>query len=372
MAWAPSRFLLGAFVWFLVPPAALPAGGPENTVIAVNDDSPLSRRLGAFYTAFHQLPASHVCHLHVPTAESIDRPSYRRQIEQPLEACLRSARLIESTYYLVLTQDLPLRILPTVSTKEWIETDGASVDSELALLYARLHGLAVPTKGPQNNPFFERRNEEFRHPAFSIYLVTRLAGYSFEDARAAVERCRGARNTGVAVIDLKAGGDADGDHWLRNASIFLPANRVLFEETSRVVSTADNVIAYASWGSNDENRHSRKSGMKWLPGAIAAEYVSSNARTFANPPANWTLGTWKDAKSWFAGSPQSLILDYVWEGVSGVSGNVDEPYLAYCVRPHILLPAYLGGRNLAESYYLALPVLSWQSLIVGDPLCRLN
>ena len=35
-------------------------------------------------------------------------------------------------------------------------------------------------------------------------------------------------------------------------------------------------------------------------------------------------------------------------------------------------PAYLSGRNLAESYYLALPVLSWQSLIVGDPLCRLQ
>ena len=36
------------------------------------------------------------------------------------------------------------------------------------------------------------------------------------------------------------------------------------------------------------------------------------------------------------------------------------------------LPAYAHGRNLAESYYLALPFLSWQGVIFGDPLCSLG
>ena len=39
------------------------------------------------------------------------------------------------------------------------------------------------------------------------------------------------------------------------------------------------------------------------------------------------------------------------------------------MRPDILFPAYVSGFNLAESFYLAMPYLSWQTVVVGDPLC---
>jgi tetratricopeptide (TPR) repeat protein len=55
--------------------------------------------------------------------------------------------------------------------------------------------------------------------------------------------------------------------------------------------------------------------------------------------------------------------------VTGVAGYVAEPYLQGAVHPEILFPAYAAGLNLAEAFYLALPDLSWQSVIVGDPLC---
>jgi hypothetical protein len=45
---------------------------------------------------------------------------------------------------------------------------------------------------------------------------------------------------------------------------------------------------------------------------------------------------------------------------------------AFTPHPHYLLPAYFHGRNLAESYYLAIPGLSWQNIVVGDPLCKLE
>ncbi len=41
-------------------------------------------------------------------------------------------------------------------------------------------------------------------------------------------------------------------------------------------------------------------------------------------------------------------------------------------RPDFLLPAYYSGRNLAESYYLAIRALSWQNIVVGDPLCSIG
>lgn len=252
------------------------------------------------------------------------------------------------------------------------KNDNASVDSELALLYLEMRGAKIRREGWVDNPFFRRKDQVFSHPGVPIYLVTRLAGYSFEDARKAVERCRGAKNIGRVVLDLKADNDDEGNSWLRNAGIILPEPRVVFEMTPKVLAAEKQVIGYASWGSNDMARKSRNSGMEWLAGAIATEFVSTNARTLKMPPYTWTLGDWKNPFSYFAGSPQSMILDYVWEGVSGISGNVDEPYLSQTVRPDQLFPAYLAGRNLAESFYLALPSLSWQSLIVGDPLCRLE
>jgi uncharacterized protein (TIGR03790 family) len=67
-----------------------------------------------------------------------------------------------------------------------------------------------------------------------------------------------------------------------------------------------------------------------------------------------------------------LSADVIHEGASGASGNVYEPYLNACARPEYVLPAYFDGRNLAESFYMGLPALSWMGVILGDPLCSLG
>jgi uncharacterized protein (TIGR03790 family) len=345
--------------------ASLPAETPARVLLVTNLNSPVSVRLSNFYQRWHTLSAQQVCLLRAPTTETIKRKDFETFIVKSIEACLRGNNLVESVHYIVLTQGIPIRIERTT------QDDGASVDSELTTLYRRLHGGVVKLDSAIENPFYRQRDRPFRHPDFPIYLVTRLAGYSFEDARNAVVRCREAINRGKVVFDLKADNEDAGNAWMRDAAIFLPEYRVVLDVSPAVVPPQKDVIGYCGWGSNDPARKSRKSGMQWLPGAIATEFVSTNARTLAMPPFQWTLGAWNDSATWFAGSPQSMVLDYVWEGVSGVAGNIDEPYLKWTVRPEFLFPAYLGGRNLAESFYLALPVLSWQTLIIGDPLCKL-
>jgi Tfp pilus assembly protein PilF len=109
--------------------------------------------------------------------------------------------------------------------------------------------------------------------------------------------------------------------------------------------------------------------LSFVPGAIAGMYVSTDGRTFTEPPAAWTIGKWTDRTTFFAGSPQSLAGDLIREGVTGVAAHVEEPYLDASIRPDILFPAYLSGFNLAESFYLAMPSLSWRTVVVGDPLC---
>jgi tetratricopeptide (TPR) repeat protein len=93
-------------------------------------------------------------------------------------------------------------------------------------------------------------------------------------------------------------------------------------------------------------------------------FVSTDGRTFREPNPNW-----KPAVAGSSTGGQSLVGDLIREGITGVVGHVAEPFLDAIVRPQILFPAYLSGFNLAESFYLSMPFLSWQDIVVGDPLC---
>jgi uncharacterized protein (TIGR03790 family) len=144
------------------------------------------------------------------------------------------------------------------------------------------------------------------------------------------------------------------------------------DDSAKVLTDKKGVIGYASWGSNDPDRKHRLTHMEWLPGGIATEFVSTDGRTFLRPPEKWELGSWSDKATWFAGSPQSMAADYIHEGASGASGQVNEPYLTFCPRPEFVLPAYYSGRTLAESFYMGIPGLSWMNIVIGDPLMRLK
>jgi uncharacterized protein (TIGR03790 family) len=352
----------------LVSSAAL-AQTPADVLVVVNRRSPASRQIGDYYIQKRDIPLANLCVIDTAPDETIERPVYDKEIETPVGQFLKNQGLQEKILYIVLTSGVPLRIN---GSGEEMRSDASSVDSELTLLYSRLHGVVIPLAGPARNPFFKQRDTPFRHPLFPMYLVTRLDGYNMDDMKALVDRGLQARNKGKFVIDLKRLDRTEGNQWLRTAALLLPQDRVIIDESTTVLSGIEDVIGYASWGSNDPYRKHRFLHFKWLPGAIATEYVSTNARTFRQPPASWEIGSWDDKKTWFTGSPQTLTADYIHEGATGASGQVFEPYLSFCPRPEFVLPAYYSGRTLAESFYLGIPGLSWMNVVIGDPLTRLK
>ncbi len=348
------------------PPATARA---DRVLIVVNDASSLSETIGEYYARRRGIPARNVCRIRTSEDEEIPRAAYDREIATPVAACLRGENLTEKVLYIVTTGGVPLRVAGSGGP----DGDIAAVDSELTLLYADLKsGRPHPIKGIQANPFYGQRDARFSHPQFPIYLVARLAAYSFSTVRNMIDRSLEARNRGVFVVDKRSDGDEPGEDWLRTAAIRLPESRVRFDETGTVLSGEKDVIAYASWGSNDRNRKHRRLDFGWLPGSIATEYVSTNGRTFARPPDGWELSDWGSPEKWFAGAPQTLTADYLEEGASAATGHVAEPYLAATPHPDLLLPAYYSGRSLAESFYLSIPYLSWQNIVVGDPLMTLG
>jgi uncharacterized protein (TIGR03790 family) len=342
----------------------------ENVLLVVNRNVPISRQIADYYRPRRSVPLKNVCAIDTTGDEEIQWGVYEGQIERPIGECLKNAGLVEKVLYIVTTMGVPLKVDGPGSRQL---SEHASVDSELALLYSKLKGARYSRMGGVPNPFYMRRDAPFRHPDFPIYLVTRLAAYDLADVKGMIDRSLQARNRGKFVIDLQSEKDEPGNDWLRTAAMLLPAGRVVLDETTRPLYRQTDVIGYASWGSNDDHRTERWLHFQWLPGAIAAEFVSTSARTFRRPPDNWTPGTsWTDKSHFFAETPQGLVADLIHEGATGASGNTYEPYLNGCARPDYLLPAYYQGRNLAESYYLSLLYLSWQSVIVGDPLCALK
>jgi uncharacterized protein (TIGR03790 family) len=367
-----ARFLICAAALlssFFAPQAAAQTPA-DRVLLVVNDNSSLSRSIADYYARRRSIPAKNIVHLKTLTAEEISRPEFDRQIARPLADYLQKSGLEETVYYIVTTAGVPLKIPGTPE----LTGNAASVDSELTLLYSDIHsGKPHAVDGVIPNPFFGRRDRPFSHPEFPIYLVTRLAAYDFDGVKGIIDRALAATNRGKFVLDLSDADDAPGNDWLRDAAIQLPKDRVVIEETAQPLWDQTDVIAYASWGSNDAHHDRRFPGFRWLPGGIVTEYVSTDGRTFDKPPDKWKPSRdWKLPWASFAHSPQSLVADYLLEGATGGSGHVYEPYLIMTPRPDLLLPAYYSGRNLAESFYIAIRSLSWQNIVVGDPLCSLG
>jgi len=359
----------------LVSPAY--AQSAANVAVVINDASRASEQIGLYYAHKREIPDANVIRIRTSTDETIDRAAYAATIEQPIATALSRHGLQDRVLYLVLTKGVPLKIAGTTGNNG----TAASVDSELTLLYRRMIGRTVPPHGRIDNPYYLGDKavsdaKPFSHRDHDIYLVTRLDAFTIAEVLTLVDRGMNPSSAGQFVLDQRADGKLRvGDDWLADAARRLTnlghGDRVTLDTAPSAIRGVEGVIGYYSWGSNDRSNMGREFKIQFLPGALAALLVGTDGRTFALPPESWSPSAdFNDRNKWFAGSPQSLIADVIRQGATGVAANVAEPLLASTLRPQILFPAYLSGFNLVESFYMALPHLSWQSVIVGDPLCR--
>jgi uncharacterized protein (TIGR03790 family) len=232
---------------------------------------------------------------------------------------------------------------------------------------------------------FWNSNERFSHAKFGGYLVTRLDGYTPEQAmrltnsaiKAEQSKPRGPilldivaahgladpalvplspikdGNLDLHMINEMAYNEWDTDMSVAGTNLDKAGRPVIVENTDEFMGKKSGLMGYASWGSNDpkfvvENYQS----LRFAPGAIAETAVSTSARTFLP-----TTGG------------QSLIADLVTNGVTGVKGYCDEPLLQAVASPTVLFDRYTKGWTLAESYYAASRFVGWEDIVIGDPLC---
>jgi uncharacterized protein (TIGR03790 family) len=364
--------VLAVLVIWLVAPHLVFAQSAENVAVVVNDASDASRRIAEHYIKARAIPPANVFRIRTLTGDTIERAEYARTIEGPLGLAIRRAGLQDRIQYIVLTKGIPLRIAGTSGANGTV----ASVDSELTLLYRRLVGVGGRVEGRIDNPYYLgtapiAQAKPFSHREHDIYLVTRLDAFSVEQTLALIDRAQMPVREGRIMLDQRGTG-SNGDQWMAQAAGRLKeaghGERVLLATSPKAALNAP-VLGYYSWGAADPENQVRKTGMNFVPGAIAANFASFDARTFQQPPDAWRPTGAADKSQWFEGAADALIGDLIGEGVTGIAGQVDEAYPFGAVRPDILFPAYISGFNLVEAFYLAIPALSWQTVVIGDPLC---
>ena len=382
------KLLLG---WVWIGSWVAEAAGNEVLVI-YNAQMPASEAVARHYARRRSVPDSQILGLRLPDSGTISRADYISGIQEPVRKYLvekglaewvpdssaplpgRKAtarnrlRLIRSEIrYLLLCYGVPWYIPHDSSMRS--ETEGipaqflrndASVDDELALL-PRL-GFNDPI-ATSPNPVVGATNAAQIHPTNGVFMVTRLDGPTPEIARGLVDKALEAESRGLwghAYIDLRAITNGPywwGDRMITNAAV--AAKRLGFETfvdnqpaSLGVGYPLSQVALYVGWYDSGVTGPFYRASVEFLPGAFAYHLHSFSAANLRSASENW-------------------VGPLLARGATATMGCVAEPYLDFTPNPAMFLERWgYVGMTLGEAATAAHPVLSWQTVVVGDPLYR--
>ena len=187
-------------------PGVAHAQSAANVAVVINEASAASVRVGEYYVEQRGIPAPNIIRIRTSVEDGIDPNAYVATIETPIAAALARERLQDRILYLVLAKGVPLRISGSTGR------DGthASVDSELTLLYRRMNGRGVLTRGHVENPYYLGDRDvagarPFTHRDHDIYLVSRLDGFTVDDVIALIDRASRPTRDGRIILDQRGG-----------------------------------------------------------------------------------------------------------------------------------------------------------------------
>ena len=374
------------FAVVLLGPGGVRAAADDNlaarVIILANRDDPDSVRIARHYAEVRGVPEENLIALKMPLVEAIGWREFVATIWTPLLDRLVAAKWIDAIPMaltdavgrqkmapyqhriaaLVVCRGVPLKIghdpalysdvLPFTRRAEF-KTNAGCVDAELSLL--ALPNYPINAFVP--NPLFQN-DRPSAIELNQVVKVARLDGPTAEQANALVDLAVAAERTGLlgrAYVDLGRNDDV-GDPWLEKTTQQLAElhfDLSVDREPGTFAATArcDAPVLYFGWYSGNVDGPFTLPGFRFPPGAIALHIHSYSAASLRNANSGWTA-------------------PLVARGVTATVGNVHEPYLQFTHQPHLLLRALGRGWTLVDAGYYALTALSWQAVLIGDPLYR--
>jgi uncharacterized protein (TIGR03790 family) len=335
-------------LFLLLSVEALAGGGPQNTLVVVNDQSLESLELGAYYRELRSIPERNICHISVPPAVngfpssySISEANYNSLIHQPIQDHIRDNSLSNQVDYVVFSRDIPYKV-----------NGDNGITS--AAFYGYRNSPAHPMDEDTLNPYYEEEKAFSRAGRTNdLYISMMLTAWTLGQARDLVDSCvasDGSQPTGTVYL-LKTG-----DIWrniryhqFNNVDFlyrFFPGFPSLTNTVGQSsISGKSDVIGYLAGSSSVPSLESNT----FLPGSCGDHLTSYGGRLFD--------------------SSQMSILDFIKAGACGSYGTVTEPFGIWQKFPGPLSYFwYARGFSLGESYWMSVKN-PYNGLFVGDPLC---
>lgn len=367
-------------------PQARAVPRPDSVAVLYNSAVPESRKLAEIYRDARDIPAENLIGLEMPVAADISREQYEKTIATPLRRAFDrngwwkrgrdgngvTAPQANDIRVLVTMRGVPLRIAPTpkpappapqadgkpapppAPADPIMGRDEASVDSELAMFGVE----GVPAEGVLQNKYFksDKKIEAARLPF--LILTARIDAASHATCERMIRDAVEAEKTGLwgmSYVDI-ANKFPQGDQWLEDAvktgmSKGIPTVTDRFNETLPKHYPMEEAAVYLGWYDWNVNGPFLNPQFKFRKGAVAVHIHSYSAQQLANPAQNWC----------------APLLD---RGAAVTAGNVFEPYLHLTHDLGILYRRLLDGHSWVEACWMAMPVTSWQGVVLGDPLYR--
>jgi len=327
--------------------------------VIVNDNSQTSVSIANYFQQQRNIPDENMIHITAPTIEEISDEEFETMRNQ-IENYLTANNLEDQLNYLVTTKGVPLKVDRGGCYNNMTFINCSSVDSELSLILSDASDQ-VGLSGSIANPYFNA-NMHFSRENQDIYLVTRLDAYTETAVIDMIDRS--GPNTAVnqetsnIVLDISSADNNDTDLFyslfMEDVQNLLEMENwnIIYHPDSNILLNAQKVFGYSSVNPNTENT---ELNLAWERGSISNSIYSFTAPSF-NSQDNTNNDIW--------------IADLIEGGATGAHGVTYYIYASQSVQNETLFDYYTNTDdifNLAESYYLALPRLSWQSVIVGDP-----
>lgn len=350
----------------------------KQVLVVFNQTDPESKKLAEVYQEARGIPSSRLLGLNLSKQPDISREEYEKSLAAPIRAYMDEKNLWKrqkdtqglllpvsnEIRVILLLRGVPLRIKPSPTdppeegaappADPISPRDEAAVDSELAMLGVE----TLPAKGVLKNAFFEskKRLSEVNLPF--LFLTSRIDAPTYAVCKRMIEDAVATEKTGLwgrAYVDV-ANKFPQGDQWLeaiiaQNNKIGIPTVTDRFNDTFPKNYPMSDAALYYGWYDWNVSGPFLNTSFLFRPGAVAIHLHSFSAQQLTNAHQNWCA---------------PLLV----RGAAATVGNVYEPYLHLTHHFEILHDRLLKGWTFAEAAWAAMPVTSWQGVVLGDPLYR--
>lgn len=364
--------------WIAAAPAPL---SPERVAIVYNSSVAESLELAKAYQKARGIPSGHLIGLELPDREEITRAEYEEKIRVPLRREFeqrtwwkigrgdeKTTIAIESKIQVIVCmRGVPLKIArtgepakteatppPQVPANPMLLANEASVDSELSTLSWE----GQPLQGPLTNAYYKASKGFSEANIPYLFLVGRIDGPSYAICQRMIGDAIAAEQTGLwgrAYIDL-AQFYPEGEAWIRACALQcadagMPVVVNPWKEVFSKHYPMTDAAVYYGWYEWNVCGPFVKPGFQLRRGAVAVHLHSFSASTVRSEKDNWC---------------GPLLA----RGAAVTLGNVYEPYLGLTHHFDELQKRLLEGYTWIEAAYASMPVVSWQGVVLGDPLYR--